>query len=714
MKKCLILSVMLSLGLTALACGPWMRPMYFVFSAYDRQMMKTDKFSDQFKKFWVDYTGKENAEWSMETLHSVDLQEFEKSDNLIVSTAVGRGDDEMQQYLRVLISYLQVSDAFRVDQWEYPSKAEIEKYNVKLEYLNNRARAYNGNRLKSQYALMVMRTNMMLNRHAENVRYWTLAQKQLPDNAYKQLMRNIYAGALLNTGKPKEACDIYAEQGDMMSLKWMMRDNRDLNGIKQEYNRDPNAPTLVFLVQDFVNNGSQTLLKRYDYQRYLPEYTLAANAEMKQFIDFAQQVVKEGKTHCPALWQSAAGYLTHELGNTPLALNMLDKAMKMKGTPRMKDNARVCRWIASLGDAKNDKKYTDYFLKELKWVETLADQEYKQGNNAHYTEVLTNMMYDRFPEIAKKLGDNNLAVSAVAWMSHKDNQYICPEDKAYMSGELWSALNNLSSQEMQEYWSLLKNTRQGSNLQQYLNQGMGGAVTDVYFNDQVGTKLLREGNYQAAIPFLEKVPIDYISQQGISAYMAKRDFNVERWFKRQKVYTGDYWDWDARPMPVKSNQKIDFCRKVIDVQKQYASAQGLNRAQKAYQLASLYYQASYKGDCWYLTRYTNSVYDSLQYKGEKDLVDMSYKLLEESVALGKQDRDLYQKTLYAKAFFCIGEPYRDSSYDDQGREVWHLNTNTQQYADLLDLSRYLDDNASSAASYITRCDVLKTFRKMTK
>ena len=57
------------------------------------------------------------------------------------------------------------------------------------------------------------------------------------------------------------------------------------------------------------------------------------------------------------------------------------------------------------------------------------------------------------------------------------------------------------------------------------------AFDENWFNDIVGTKLLREGQFTAAISYLEKVPVSYINRQGIARYMAARDYNVERWFK---------------------------------------------------------------------------------------------------------------------------------------------------------------------------------------
>ena len=726
MKRFSILSMLAVMAVAqALACGPWVRPMYHVFSAYNRQQLG-NTFTPRLEKYWVDYTGNNEAGYAMNSLSWVDPEEFDKSTNTIIRTAIERGDMEMQEYLRTLIAYLKASSSIDDENWQYPTKAQLKSHNTSMQYLHNRARAYTGKRLRPQYCLLAMRTLMGLADTQGIIGYWTKAESTLSESVYKDMMRNIYAGALLRTGKKKEACDIYAEQGDMLSLKWIMRDGRNLEGIKQEYARDPNAPTLVYLVQDFVNNGSHTLRAQYEYDWDNPDYVKASQNEIKKFITFANQVVSEGKTKVPALWQSAAGFLSCNLGNSKQGLEMLDKAMKMKGTERMLDNARVCRWVASMATADGSDKYQDYFLGELKWLQNVEKKEmvtygsdYNAYDNAsgHYTEVLTNVMYDIMPAKAAEWGNSNLATAFVGWMSQHE-KYLQKNfnEEFWQSGDYKYTIDSLTADEMVKYVSYLKNPGQGSNLEKYLAAGITDKMSDDYVNDRIGTKLIREGRFEEAIPYLEKVSLGYIGQQAISFYMARRSYDVERWFNNQVVCKGEYWSCEEAPTAVNSNQKLDFCHDIVNLKKAIANGatgNNVSMAQLKYQMASMLYQASYKGQCWYISRYGQSLYDKACYNKELDFVAEAVRLLDEAIVEKDCNFTIKQNALYARAYIPFGSRYHTMTWDENYNGTEHFNKKSREYQTMLQLSDFVYQNRSQVSSRVTRCDVLRQFQRGT-
>ena len=59
--------------------------------------------------------------------------------------------------------------------------------------LNNASKIYKGTQLKSQYALLRMRTNMMKGFHQQNITYWNAIASRLPKSPWREAMRNIYA-----------------------------------------------------------------------------------------------------------------------------------------------------------------------------------------------------------------------------------------------------------------------------------------------------------------------------------------------------------------------------------------------------------------------------------------------------------------------------------------------------------------------------------------
>ena len=136
----------------------------------------------------------------------------------IIQYAQSKNDALMVSYVQNLVKYLDCANAVRQEQWEYPTKAEIAQRNKTLMAIRTYAQGKLKSRLRSQHALLFMRCNMLLGRHAENVTFWVQTASTFIDTVYRDMMRNIYAGALLKTGSPEAASQIFAEQGDWSSL----------------------------------------------------------------------------------------------------------------------------------------------------------------------------------------------------------------------------------------------------------------------------------------------------------------------------------------------------------------------------------------------------------------------------------------------------------------------------------------------------------------
>lgn len=701
LKRFLAVSVLAAAGIaSALACGPWGRPHYYVFSAYQRNQLGST-FTPRMEQFWFDYAPEVKAKsYEISYLSSIATDEFDTSDNTIIKTAREKKDKEMLDYLRLLTQYLQICDMYTGNEWNYPSKEELAQGQKTLKYINYNARSYSGTRLAGQYRLLAMRTNMVMGEHAANITYWNNHKDKLKPSVYKDMMKDIYAGALLNMGQTDEAASIYYELGDMSSLMWIMRDQRNLDGIKKEYARNPNSPALVYLVQDMANNLSDS---RYYIDVDEDKESLAQNTrETKAFIDFAQKVLKDNKTQCPALWQSAMGWLNFSLGNNKDAVSQLDKAMKMKGTDRMHDNARVCRLVATACSEKPDKKTLAFLKQEMQWVIEKEKTEpadagmtmYTEGCHNHYTEVLQNLIYDHLAPLYKKQGYSNIATALIGWMDkHTDN-----------ASDYWTAIDDLTSQQMIDYYGYIKG-KPATEFEAWIIADIDMDANK--FNDMVGTKMIREGKFADAIPYLEKVPISYLRTQAIAPYSSVRDYRVAMCFTRQYNDAG----FSDNEYNIKSNQKLDFCKEAVAlINKINTLSDGKEKAEAAFTLANIYLQASFKGNCWYLSRYGNSVYDEMRYEGEFDFLAQAaqlYKLALSQPGTSNKDKLPYY---YAAAYLPYGESWRSYEYDENYNLNPVVHKDSYQYIMLNELNKFVSANPHNTASYVTGCDVLRQFR----
>lgn len=741
MKKCLIISFVLALSCKAQACGPEIHThnqyLFSVEEPYDGSSAVDGK---RFDAFWKQYTKGKVSSYN-------DWTDGKEASEIIMQTAQQRKDWEMVTYLKWLNSYLSLSNDYN-NSWDYPTKEQINEREKNKQALLYAALKYRGKRLKPQFDLLVMRANMLLDRSKQNVYYWTQVGSKLPASPYKDMMENIYARALLRTGRVNEALEIYAKQGDMTSLKWYVRSYRNLAGIQTIYKRNPNSRLLPYLVQDFVNNAQET---QDVYTRSLPYTPDADKAQWKDsdyvdaiqtvgrkpvyekdmlgFIAFAKTVVSSGSSQTPCLWQSAIGALQYLLGQYGEAKATLAEAGNMQGTQRMKDNARVLTLLNSIETEPWSDNYSRYAAQEMQWLGTKYLQEsasfrqaddYDQGS--HYYDVLDRVAYNA---LYKRLQREDKPFEALALMAYMDEQYPRYEyytgkkshtiryneewkgweTRADWSGEYFTQLDEMPADSISLYYNWLQSTKNDDALSAFLK---AGSYRDAqYFNDVIGTKYMAEGRFRDAIPFLEKVPATYYNNTNTCNYMALRDYHKPMWFGKQRL-TDAQQTMNERET-VQTNPRLDFCREIVELKTQRMLTSNSDTADAlGYKIATMLYQASYEGDCWWLTHYLWSCTDTVRPK-EHDFIADAITLLQRNTLT--EDKDLRFNSLYALAYIRR-DPWRDTNYYLFNEDNNIIYRSSRQYQALMALNRFVNANPSYAENnYVSHCDVLKQFRK---
>lgn len=673
----------------------------YLFSVYDQALMAYNPFMGRVNDYWRSYVGSND-------------EHFDRLNDstLILSTARQKGDREAAAYLTLLYAYVRASA--NLNGWDYPTKEEVAHYNKVVADMLAAARAYRGKRFRAQYLLMQMRALFAQKNYKAAADVWARKGARQPASVFRDLMQNLYAGCLLRTGGKRQAVEIYARQQDFASLKYCVRKYRNLAGIKSIYAQNPNSATLVYLVQDFVNNTQETF-DLFEANRlpfgcvdgsdstktsWLEEIDRKAiyRQEALDFVAFARQVVSEGKTQVPCLWQTAIGCIHHVLGDTKAADGELRAALAMAGTDRMKANARAIHAVNSVSVNRLDNDYLNWIAQEMEWMQGQSKME-RDGRYNHYDDVVDRLVFNNLVPALRKAGKDDLALGLIA------SQQI----SLWYVGEYFDALQQLSADQLIAYRKWAK-ARPDNALEAYARQH--APKDDDYYNDLIGTRLLACARWEEAIPYLEKVGRDFLDSQGIAPYAKKMDFNLDRWIIDQKI------DRDEKNSDVTltTNKKTDFCREMMQEESKYRlMREGLDKRLQAYKLASLYYQASYEGDCWWLTQYGVSSTQDSALAGTKDFVAEAISLLNAAKAPKwnkKEERrsfDLQQKSLYALAFIHR-DPMVTWSYDADYNAVANYQPQSRQYQAMLALSGFANRYPQRVAAYVSRCDVLKKFQ----
>ena len=691
----------------------------YMFSVFHRDALKGPSCLTDINNYWIDYCrGRVVAEE-----YDIEANTFYiNHSGDILKTAQAKGDKAMVAYLRLLNSYLEVSELFGEDSWKYPTKTQLANRKSKALAILNAAKAYRGSALRQQYTLLQMRIYMTLGQNTANITLWTSTARKFPKTCWRDAMEGIYARALYKTGKTLEACDRYSQLGDMQSIKTLMSNYRNLAGIQAIYKINPNSPSLNFLVQDFVNNVQETVdlkPKNKDDEEWfgLIDAKCIYRKEAQQFVEFAKGVAANGKSQYPSLWLSAAGMIDYLLGNQQQAMTTTEAAVKAAGTSRMRDNARAIRLLVTTRSSVLDNSYCSYLLGELKWLDSKISVERRNplAYDNHYSDVKDRVVHKGIEPLFNKAGKRYAALAMCSMMKKEENDFngkaigYSQDPKynkyQYMQHEPWdevfTAIDSLKANEVAEYFNYIT-SEPSSELERYVTER--SFKDSQYFNDLIGTKYIAQGQFAEAKPYLEKLTKEFMSNQPISIYEASRDYTIERWFKHQ-TDKHEYSNWDFEE--VTTNKKLAFCKEMIKLQTLFnLSREGNPKEEVAYKLAVRYFQASCYGDCWWLTHHYKSVTDSAR-SWELDFAKETVKYL--TYCKKSPNESLRYHALYALAYLP-NDPWFVTTYDSDWNLQMIYRQESAQFKALRELNDYALNYPDRVDKYTRKCDVIEKFR----
>ena len=620
---------------------------------------------------WKEYLGMTEERWR-----------YYDADN-IIEAAQKKGDVLMASYVKNLETYLKCAQRAQ-ETWDYPTKEELAENKRTLESVRLYAEGKTKSRLRSQHALLLMRCNMMLGRHQENIAFWEQTASQFINSVYRDMMQNIYAGALLKTGNADKAGELFAEMGDWTSLMTQYYEKRSYAAIRQQYMQNPNSAVLPFLLQDFVNNAQETV--DIDPEGY-PSGKLFVRdiqrSEAQQMIQLCTLVVKEGKSQSLALWQSAKAWLEFLYGNKKQAATDILAATKMSGTERQMDNVRVLMLYITAAQAPAGQDFDNYLADELQWLTA------KKSEDDHYSRAMDRLVHQVLVERYSVTQPYTAAILLKSVGSYEYEVY----------------LDTMRVDELKRFRDYIAKPAP-TQLDQVLKDDM--TEDDYRLRDLISTKYLRLCQWQQAIDWMNDIPVSYYNGYGYSIYAANRNIAVEPWITRQWIN-----EENQVKTTVDTNPKLDFAREMLQMESELNVLSNKERYQRYYDLAVRYAQAHFTGDCWYLMRNGKSVMDTLRVN-EVDLAERARDYLQK--ASQTRDFQLKERALFA---LCYGYLYPTQWQ----MSVWSeadIDYVMKQYPQSLHfkamaaLNELEQKNATRTSEYVSRCDNFVQFRKSYK
>ena len=679
MRRFITTSLLAVIALPMLACYWADNHNYYLFSVYERTEF-SNRMDEITRNNWKAYLGQND-----------DSYFFFRADD-IIKAAQHKSDGLMVSYVKNLQKYLKCVNVEQSKQyeWNYPSKEDLATQQRDLQAIRTYALGNTKTKLRSQHALLYMRCNMMLGRHQENINYWEQTASQFIETVYKDMMQNIYAGALYKTGQEEKAGELFAEMGDYQSLMTQFYRKRSFQAIRQHYLKNPNSKVLPFLLQDFVNNCQEVIdangSEWFDGKLFVRRITEQEAAQMRQFC---ATVVREGKTETPIMWKSAKAWLEYLYGHQKQATSDILEATKLDGTDRMKDCARVLMLFITASQAPDSEAFDDYLADELAWLKEMEEKE----EDGYFYRAKTRLSHQALMKHYQNNTDKLIAMMNVTGNYNYSN-YI----------------DTMRVSLLEKYFAYT-NTPAKTNLDKYLKANI--KKDELAMTDLIGTKYLRLCQWDKAIKWLTYVPASFYNEAGYRMYVLLRKISVEPWITRQWIKDSDEAKAREYNWTVQENPKLLFAKEMQMMEGTMNVLSGKALCQRCYNLATYYAQANFTGDCWWLMRDGKSVGDTLRVN-EVDLRAKTKELLLK--ASQTTDFALKEKALFALSY---GELYEENQrwfINEWNNETYEYDrktcANAPQYLAFAALANFEKQNATPTSQYVSRCDEFIQFRKL--
>lgn len=704
--KTFLISLLLSFSaLDAAACCSETAERWYMFCTDHHATSFRERYDNAVDSFWMKYARLKNTWYSHDDL---------------ADAARKKNDRAMTLYLTTLKKYQDIVSDMRGDSWDYPSAQELSSRKTTLRQVVKtssvqRATASSANDMKARWLLLEMRANMVLRAYKANITLWDTAASKMPESIYREMMRNIYANALLHTGNKLEAWNIYASQGDDESLLWSVHKYTNLAGIKAISEETPDTPVLGYLLKCYVNNiqevydgiednGERTDTPLESYYEVYAQLDSDWQQEIRDFVDYATTMGSAPSTHDRCLWLTAAALASHYRGDNSRAKQAIDMAMEQNKGTDSNDLARRCRMLIYCNtEDLSSPEFKSFIAGELKWLDNFiaAHPDMTCAGNAR--DRILNLGLARGYE---KAGDRNLAIAIRALRAVNDTpQYYVTRANDDHSSDAFNTLFALPSSSIKNYFDFMRNPGDDP-LATYVARGVN--YSDDYINDVIGTRLIAEEQFDEALPYLNKVSQSYLNRQAIAPYVAKRDYHKAYWDGWQTV--GDI-PWESIEVKLNGNVKTRFCQDMSALISRYNLATGDDRAYQGLTLAQYYRQASPVGQCWFLTCYGTGSYAFEEASSDK-WASHAVRILKD-VLTTAIDTDIKAQALYALAFTAPDKWVTDewNSYYEDLLPVVH--PETMQYSYYKQLNNLLGSHPTATSLSMSRCDVLKQFRRLT-
>lgn len=542
-----------------------------------------DQHTNESALFWARYAGLPADEALVDAVTYLRSSDFEDSeeptDNLLISTLRKQGKADAIALLRLNTELSELVESTQF--WEY-RKVTPEQYQQLLDKANN---LQVGKHLSKRLTFLKMRILARLNADDAMMRLWADEAAEWEPSEIRDRMEGYVAGIHFRRGDYDKALPIYFRLRDGGSIGLCVNRMLDSTSIEEVYRKDPDAMILAYILEDYANyfyHASKDDYWEMDDEGY--KIWSKVTREREAVTALAERVVADGKAKDLQMWQAFVGFMQLITHQNDQAYHSLVKAEQLPGNSPVKNLLRHYKFAAALSMADKPEQFDHYVAEEIDY--------YKQNHT---------WLGEPEQTVLQKLYGGEISSRLQAYVDARHEPTLTFLAHVLLNDMAWWEMDHeMSTQQVKEVQYYVKHGGDGD-LGECLVRHCG--ISQDRFNELIGTKLMREGNYEEAKDYLVKVSDDYLRTLGITPYLMSRQKPAMPF--RRMNFSDDYPPFSGEV----DNIKYQFCLQVLSLKQWLGDAVGEKKAEVAYTLGEMLYNASYAGDLWAMTEYAWSSAD---------------------------------------------------------------------------------------------------------
>lgn len=515
-----------------------------------------------------------------------------------------------------LAKQCQLVREFMQDPWYYPETANDGL--PLIEEIEQQALNHSADEVQGRYVLTAVRAMMTQRKYADCIHYWDSVQSQVTCGEVRDLIEPYVVGCLFRVGDYGVALREFIRMADERSAEYCAR----VMGVDLlEYAREnPLLPIFHAWLDDYLRQLD--INTKYDreesYWRDINQDLMATRCRKRRGI-----CLDVASTHPvnEAMWLYAAAAMSDALGEGDLAMSLCGRALQARGHEALDEKLLVLKFYVQartmpLGHAYDAMvqqgarllaSLTERDLKQFGQVLTNEDNEYmltdrncvdwlySEDANYYWHNMLNRIIVGTVVPRLIQAGQTTQAL-LLCNMAENHLKHLLHADSLMQSysNHTFTVADTLPTQAVRQYRAVVAHPRTG--FERWLVSR--GYNRDDYWNELLGTKCMRDMDYQRAVAYLRQVGRDYQRSMNIWDYLCYDPLRFAC------VSVDDRYDY-----------KLRYARAMLDAQQILSSGRDPDlRADAMMRLATGWKNAAddpvagTEGRCWPLLRYGTGEY----------------------------------------------------------------------------------------------------------